>query len=133
MKKNRSVETFSIYSMYTIFFCIFMLFVGFFRVVNQSWSEIALATPSMVNAICASIFLSSVSTCTLLTSTLAGLHSGGSNGVGLHSSCSCLMVVYCCLVLDLRQLLGGPSTSVGAARVTVVSVGSCSCVAGLMG
>ena len=51
----------------------------------------------------------------------------------LHSSCSCLMVVDCCLVLDLRQLLGDPSTSVGAAGVTVVSLGSFSCFTGLMG
>ena len=115
------------------FFVFFMLFVDFFKVANQSWSEIALVTLSRVNAICTSILLSSVSTCTLLTSTLAGMCFGGSNDVGLHSSCSCLMVVDCCLVFDLRWLLGGSSTSVGAAWVTVVSVGSSSCFTGLMG
>ena len=82
--------------MYTIFLVFFMLFVDFFKVANQNWSEIALATPSRVNAICTSVFLSSVSTCMLLTSILAGLHSSGSKGVGLHSSCFCLMVVDCC-------------------------------------
>ena len=67
-----------------------------------------------------------------LTSISAGLHSSGSIGVGLHSGCSCLGEVCCCFVLDLRQLLGGPSTSVGAAGVVVSSVGSC-CWIGLMG
>ena len=107
--------------------------VDFFKVANQNWSEIALATPSRVNAMCTSMFLFLVSTCTLLTSTLAGLHSGGSKGVGLHSGCFCLLVVACYLVFNLRRLLGGPSTSVGAAGFTVVSVGSCSCFTGLMG
>ena len=69
---------------------------------------------------------------TELTSISAGLHSGGSIGVGLRSGCSCLWEVCCCFVLDLRQLLGGPSTSVGAAGVVVSSVGSC-CWIGLMG
>ena len=63
-----------------------------------------------------------------LTSISAGLHSGGSIGVGLHSGCSCLGEVCCCFVLDRRQLLGGPSTSVGAAGLVV----SC-CWIGLMG
>ena len=85
--------------MYTIFF---LFVVDFFKVANQNWSAIALATPSRVSAICTSVFLSLVSTCTLLTSTLAGLHSGGSRGAGLCSGCFCLMVVDCCLVLDLR-------------------------------
>ena len=67
-----------------------------------------------------------------LTSISAGLHSGGSIGVGLHSGCSCLGEVCCCFILDQRQLLGGPSTSVGAAGVVVSSVGSC-CWIGLMG
>ena len=67
-----------------------------------------------------------------LTSISAGLRSGGSIGVGLHSGCPCLSEVGCCFVLDLRQLLGGPSTSVGAAGVVVSSVGSC-CLIGLMG
>ena len=34
-----------------------------------------------------------------LTSTSAGLRSGGSIGVGLHSCCSCLGEVSCCFVL----------------------------------
>ena len=110
-----------------------MFFVDFFKVADQNWSEIALVTPSRVSAICTRVPLSSVLTCTLLTSSLTGLHSGGSNNAGLHSSCSCLMVVDCCLALDLRQLLGGPSTSEGAAGVTVVSVGSSSCFMDLMG
>ena len=67
-----------------------------------------------------------------LTSILAGLCSSGSTGVGLHSGCPCSFEVFCCFVLDLRQLLGGPSTSVGAAGVVVPSVGSC-CFIGLMG
>ena len=67
-----------------------------------------------------------------LTSTSAGLRSGGSIGVGLHSGCSCLGEVSCCFVLDRRQLLGGPSTSVGAAGVVVSSVESF-CWIGLMG
>ena len=67
-----------------------------------------------------------------LTSISAGLRSGESVGVGLRSGCSCLWEVCCCFILDLRQLLGGPSTSVGAARVVVSSVGSC-CWIGLMG
>ena len=67
-----------------------------------------------------------------LTSISAGLHSGGSIGVGLRSGCSCLGEVCCCFVLDQRRLLGGPSTSVGAAGVVVSSVGSC-CWIGLMG
>ena len=67
-----------------------------------------------------------------LTSISAGLHFGGSIGVGLRSSCSCVGEVCCCFVLDQRQLLGGPSTSVGAAGVVVSSVGSC-CWIGLMG
>ena len=61
-----------------------MLLVDFFQVADQNWSEIALATPSRVSAICTSVRLSSVSTCMLLTSTLAELHSGGSNNAGLH-------------------------------------------------
>ena len=65
-------------------FVFFMLFVDFFKVANQNWSEIALVTPSRVNTICTSVFLSSVSTC-MLTSTFAGLCSGGFNGIGLHS------------------------------------------------
>ena len=36
-----------------------------------------------------------------LTSTSAGLHSGGSIGVGLHSSCSCLGEVFCLLHFDI--------------------------------
>ena len=60
-----------------------------------------------------------------LTSFSAGLHSGGSIGVGLHSGCSCMGEVCCYFVLDRRRLLGGPSTSVGAAGVVVSSVGSC--------
>ena len=115
------------------FFCIFMLLVDLVKAADQNWSEIALETPSKVSAICSSVLLSSVSTCTLLTSTLAGLCSSGSNYAGLHSGCSCLMVVNCCLVLDLRLLLGGPSISVGAAGVAVTSVGSSSCFTGLMG
>ena len=79
-----------------------MPFVDSFKVANQNCSEIALVTPSRVNAICTSVFLSLMSTCMLLTSTLAGMHSSGSNGVGLHSGCPCLMVVDGCLVLDLR-------------------------------
>ena len=67
-----------------------------------------------------------------LTSISVGLRSGGSICVGLRSSCSCLGEVCCCFVLDRRQLLGGPSTSVGAAGVVVSSVGSC-CGIGLMG
>ena len=67
-----------------------------------------------------------------LTTISAGLHSGGSIGVGLHSGCSCLGEACCCFVLDQRQLLGGLSTSVGAAGVVVSSVGSC-CWIGLMG
>ena len=67
-----------------------------------------------------------------LTLISAGLHSGISIGVGLHSGCPCSLEVGCCLVLDLRQLLGGPSTSVGAAGVVVSLVGSC-CLIGLMG
>ena len=35
-----------------------------------------------------------------LTSISAGLHSGGSIGVGLGSGCSCLGEVSCCFVLD---------------------------------
>ena len=69
---------------------------------------------------------------TVLTSILAGLHSGGSIGVGLRSGCPCSLEVDCCFVLDLRQLLGGPSTSVGAAGVVVSLIGSC-CLIGLMG
>ena len=64
-----------------------------------------------------------------LTSISAGLRSGGSIGVGL---CSGWGEVCCCFILDQRQLLGGPSTSVGAAGVVVSSVGSC-CWIGLMG
>ena len=75
-------------------------------------------------------FLGAIST--ELTSISAGLHSGRSIGVGLHSGCPCLLEVGCCFVFGLRQLLGGPSTSVGAARVVVSSVGSC-CLIGLMG
>ena len=67
-----------------------------------------------------------------LTLISAGLRSGGSIGVGLRSGCPCLSEVGCCFVLDLRQLLGGPSTSVGAAGVVVSSVGSCWLI-GLMG
>ena len=67
-----------------------------------------------------------------LTLISAGLHSGGSIGVGLCFGCSCMREVCCCFVLDLRRLLGGPSTSVGAAGVVVSSVGSC-CWVGLMG
>ena len=67
-----------------------------------------------------------------LTSISAGLRSGRSTGVGLHSGCPCSFEVCCCFVLDLRQLLGGPSTSVGAAGVVVSLVGSCH-VIGLMG
>ena len=59
-----------------------------------------------------------------LTSILAGLRSAGSIGVGLRSGCACLWEVCCCFVLDLKQLLGGPSTSVGAAGVVVSSIGS---------
>ena len=69
---------------------------------------------------------------TELTSILVGLHSGGSIGVGLHSGCPCLLEVGCCFVLDLRRLLGGPSTSVGAAGIVVSLIGS-SCLIGLMG
>ena len=69
---------------------------------------------------------------TELTSISAGLHSGGSIGVGLCSGCPCLLEVGCCFVFDLRQLLGGPSTSVGAAGVVVSLIGSC-CLIGLMG
>ena len=43
------------------------------------------------------------------------------------------MRVICCFVLDLRQLLGGPSTSEGAAGDVVALVGSSSCFTGLMG
>ena len=67
-----------------------------------------------------------------LTSISAGLHSSESIGVGLRSGCSCVGEVCCCFVLDLRRLLGGPSTSVGAAGVVVSLVGSC-CLIGLMG
>ena len=67
-----------------------------------------------------------------LTSISAGLRSGGSIDVGLCSSCPCVGEVCCCFVLDQRRLLGGPSTSVGAAGVVVSSVGSC-CWIGLMG
>ena len=67
-----------------------------------------------------------------LTLISAGLHSGGSIGVGLRSGCPCLSEVGCCSVLDVRRLLGGPSTSVGAAGVVVSSVGSY-CLIGLMG
>ena len=35
-----------------------------------------------------------------LTSILAGLCSGGSIHVGLHSGCSCMENVCCCFVLD---------------------------------
>ena len=69
---------------------------------------------------------------TELTSFSAGLHSSRSIGVGLRSGCLCLLEVGCCFVLDLRQLLGGPSTSVGAAWVVVSSVGSCYLI-GFMG
>ena len=51
---------------------------------------------------------------------------------GLHSGGSCGGELCCCFVLDLRRLLGGPSTSVGAAGVVVSSVGSC-CWIGWMG
>ena len=67
-----------------------------------------------------------------LTLISTGLHSGGSIGVGLRSGCSCMGEVCCCFILDLRRLLGGLSTSVGAAGVVVSSVGSC-CWIGLMG
>ena len=67
-----------------------------------------------------------------LTSISAGLHSGGSISVGLDSGHCCLGEVCCCFILDRRRLLGGPSTSVGAAGVVVSSVGSC-CWIGLMG
>ena len=67
-----------------------------------------------------------------LASISAGLHSGGSTGVGLHSGCPCLFEVCCCFILDGRRLLGGPSTSVGAAGVVVSLTGSC-CFIGLMG
>ena len=40
-----------------------------------------------------------------LTSISAGLHSGGSISVGLHSSCSCLGEVCCCFVLDTLELV----------------------------
>ena len=69
---------------------------------------------------------------TELTSISAGLHPGGSIGVGLRSGCSCCGEVCCCFVLDQRRLLGCPSTAVGAAGVVVSSVGSC-CWIGLMG
>ena len=111
----------------------FMLFVDLFKVAKQNRSETALATPRRVSAICTNVVLSSVSTYMLLSSTLAGLHSSGSSDVGLCYGCSYVMVVDCCLVLDLRQLLIGPSTSVGVAGVTVVSVGSSSCFTGLIG
>ena len=123
-----------LYTVCTPFVLYFLCFLSiFFKVADQTWSEIALATPRRVSLNCTRVFLSPVSTCTLLTSTLAGLHSGGSNDAGLHSVYSCLMVVDCCLVLDLWQLLGGPSTSASAAGVTVVSAGSSSCFTGLMG
>ena len=67
-----------------------------------------------------------------LISISAGLRSGGSICVGLRSGHSCLGEVCCFFVLDRRRLLGGPSTSVGAAGVVVSSVGSC-CWIGLMG
>ena len=68
----------------------------------------------------------------MLTCILAGLHSGRSAWVRLCSGELCSLEVDCCFVLDLRQLLGGPSTSVGAAGVVVSLVGSC-CLIGLMG
>ena len=37
-----------------------------------------------------------------LTSISAGLHSGGSIGVGLHSGCPCMGEVCCCFILDRR-------------------------------
>ena len=67
----------------------------------------------------------------MFTLILAGLHSGGSIGVGLHSGSPCSLKVDCCFVLDLRQLLGSPSTSVGAAGVVMSSAGSY--VIGLIG
>ena len=69
---------------------------------------------------------------TELTLISAGLHSGRSIGAGLRSGCPCLLEVGCYFILDLRRLLGGPSTSVGAAGVVVPLVESC-CLIGLMG